>query len=130
MIERADLLRVDATGMIHPLGKTASQELRARAGEWRIVEGPLDVLLLRRAGPGQGPVLKIAGEIRSPGAMCDIVALIAQAQWRGELALVDEGSTRSIYFEEGAVIGVSTNVPEERLGETLYRAGVLTREQL
>ena len=91
-MERADLLRVDATGMIHPLGKTASQELRARAGEWRIVEGPLDVLLMRRAGTATAPipVLKLAGEIRTPGAMCDIVALIAQAQWRGELAVIDE----------------------------------------
>jgi hypothetical protein len=132
MAEREDLLRVDATGMIHPLGKTASQELRARAGEWRIVEGPPDVLLMRRAGKGAaaGAVLKIAGEIRTPGAMCDIVALVAQAQWRGELVVVDEGTARSVYFEVGAVIGVSTNVPEERLGETLYRAGVLTREQL
>ena len=81
MIERADLLRVDATGMIHPLGKTASQELRARAGEWRIIEGPLDVLLMRRAGTPTAPVavLKLAGEIRTPGAMCDIVALAFQA---------------------------------------------------
>src|ERR1700677_1111257 len=104
MMERADLLRVDATGMIHPLGKTASQELRARAGEWRVVEGPLDVLLMRRAGTVAAPiaVLKLAGEIRTPGAMCDIVALIAQAQWRGELSLVDEGSVRSIFFEAGA----------------------------
>ena len=130
MTERADLLRVDATGMIHPLGKTASQELRARAGEWRIVEGPLDVLLMRRAGTPNAAVLKLAGEIRTPGAMCDIVALIAQAQWRGELMLVDEGAVRSIFFAEGAVIGVATNVPDERLGETLYRAGALTREQL
>ena len=134
MAERADLLRVDATGMIHPVGKTASQELRARAGEWRLVEGPADVLLMRRAGSAIAsaplPVLKLAGEIRTPGAMCDIVALIAQAQWRGELALVDEGASRSIFFDDGAVIGVTTNVPEERLGETLYRAGVLTREQL
>jgi len=132
MMERADLLRVDATGMIHPLGKAASQELRARAGEWRMVEAPPDVLLMRRAGTAAAPiaVLKVAGEIRTPGAMCDIVALIAQAQWRGELAVVDEGASRSVYFEDGAVIGVSTNVPEERLGETLYRAGALTREQL
>jgi hypothetical protein len=132
MLERADLLRVDATGMIHPVGKTASQALRARAGEWFMVEGPADVLLMRRAGTASAPapVLKLAGEIRSPGAMCDIVALIAQAQWRGELVMVDEGSLRSLFFDEGCVIGVATNVPEERLGETLYRAGALTRTQL
>jgi hypothetical protein len=132
MLERADLLRVDATGMIHPVGKTASQALRARAGEWRMVEGPADVLFMRRAVAASVPVavLKLAGEIRSPGAMCDIVALIAQAQWRGELVLVDEGAVRSIFFDEGSVIGVATNVPDERLGETLYRAGMLTREQV
>jgi len=132
MLERGDLVRVDATGMIHPLGKNASQALRARAGEWRIVDGPADVLLMRKAASGAGPapVLKLAGEIRTPGAMCDVVALIAQAQWRGELTLVDEERARSIYFGEGCVLGVSTNVDSERLGETLYRAGVLTREQL
>lgn len=132
MLERADLLRVDATGTIHPVGKTASQALRARAGEWLMVEGPADILFMRRAGTPSAPtaVLKLAGEIRSPGAMCDIVALIAQAQWRGELVLVDEGAVRSLFFDEGCTIGVATNVAEERLGETLYRAGVLTREQL
>jgi Domain of unknown function (DUF4388) len=132
MLDREDLLRVDATGMIHPVGKTASQALRARAGEWRMVEGPTDVLLMRRASNGSAPapVLKLAGEIRSPGAMCDIVALIAQAQWRGELAIIDEQAHRSFFFDEASVVGVATNVAEERLGETLYRAGVLTREQL
>jgi hypothetical protein len=132
MLERADLLRVDATGMVHPLGKTASQALRARAGEWRLVEGPGDVILMRKAGSATAPAatLKLAGEIRSPGAMCDIVALIAQASWRGELVMVDDGSMRSVYFADGSVLGVATNVPEERLGETLYRAGALTREQV
>ncbi len=132
MGERADLLRVDATGTIHPLGRSASQALRSRAGEWQLVEGPPDVLLMRRAGADGAPstVLKLAGEIRTPGAMCDIVALVAQAQWRGELAVVDDGTARSVFFEDGTVVGVATNVPAERLGETLYRAGVLTREQL
>ena len=132
MLERADLLRVDATGMIHPLGKTASQALRARAGEWRLVEGPNDVILMRKAGnpSAPAPTLKLAGEIRTPGAMCDIVSLIAQASWRGELVVVDEGAVRSVYFADGSVLGVATNVPDERLGETLYRAGALTREQV
>jgi hypothetical protein len=130
MTDRADLLRVDATGTIHPVGRTASRELRARIGEWRLVEGPKDVLLMRRMG-GVGAVLKLAGEIRHPGELCDIIGLIAQAAFRGELLILEEDDkSRSIYFDGGSVIGVATSLPGERLGETLYRFGVVTREQL
>src|SRR5580704_3701830 len=129
MTDRADLLRVDATGTIHPVGRTASRDLRARIGEWRLVEGPKDVVLMRRVGAGA--ILKLAGEVRTPGALCDIIALISQAAFRGELLILEEDQkSRSIYFDGGNVIGVATNVDEERLGEILYRFGVVTREQL
>jgi hypothetical protein len=129
MSDRSDLLRVDATGTVHPVGKTASRELRARIGEWRLVEAPKDILLMRRVSTAS-TVLKLAGEIRSPGALCDIVTIISQAAFRGELLILDEDKTRSIYFDAGSIIGVATNVPAERLGEILYRFGVVTREQL
>ena len=74
--------------------------------------------------------LKLAGEMRTPGALCDVVALAAQSGWRGELVVLCEQGQRSFYFDAGLVVGASTNVPEERLGETLYRFGVITREQL
>jgi hypothetical protein len=75
-------------------------------------------------------VLKLAGEIRTPGALCDIVALASQSGWRGELIVLAEAGNRSFYFDGGTIIAATTTVPDERLGETLYRFGVITREQL
>jgi hypothetical protein len=132
MVEHANLVRVDTKGMVHPVGKTASKVLCSRAGEWRLVETPADLVVMRRDGTASatGRTLRLAGEIHTPAAMCEIVALIGQSQWRGELVLVDHGAVRSIFFEKGSVIGATTNVAGERLGEILYRAGALTREQL
>lgn len=129
MSDRDDLLRVDGTGTVHPVGRAASQQLRPRAGEWRIIPSPKELIVARSMSWGDA-VLKLAGEIRSPGALSDIVSLAAQSQWTGELILLAEAGTRSFYFDHGTVIHAATTVPEERLGETLYRFGVITREQL
>ncbi len=129
MAKRADLLRVDSTGTIHSVGRTASQEMRARAGEWRLLPGPKDVCLLRPEGR-EVAALKMAGEIRAPGAICDVVALAAQSSWTGEIVVLDADSQRSIFLDGGAVVGATTHMEAERLGETLYRFGVITRAQL
>lgn len=129
MPDRDDQLRIDDTGAIHPLGRDASRELRAARGEWRLLPGTPTVLLLRHASESDRS-LRVAGEIRTPGALSDIVALIAQSKWRGELSVVAGVGKRSIFFDGGAVAGAATEVPDERLGETLYRFGVITRGQL
>ena len=129
MSDRDDLLRVDGTGTIHPVGRAASQYLRPRVGEWRLIQSPRE-LIIARSMDGGDAVMKLAGEISAPGALSDIVSLAAQSQWRGELVVLADGGSRSFFFEGGIVIGASTTVPEERLGETLYRFGVITREQL
>ncbi|MDF2696785.1 MAG: hypothetical protein K0S65_5168 [Labilithrix sp.] len=129
MSDRDDLLRVDGTGTVHPVGRVASQLLRPRAGEWRIIPAPRELIIARSMSGGDA-VLKLAGEIRTPGALSDIVSLAAQSQWTGELIILAEVGTRSFYFDHGTVIHASTTVVEERLGETLYRFGVITREEL
>lgn len=129
MSDRDDLLRIDTTGTVHPLGRIASQQLRPRTGEWRLIPSPRDLLIARSMSGGDA-VLKLAGEIRSPGSLSDIIALAAQSAWRGELVVLADAGSRSFFFDNGMVIGATTTVPDERLGETLYRFGVITREQL
>jgi hypothetical protein len=125
-------LRIDATGMVHPVGRAASQLLRARAGEWRLLPAPPEVVLAMRASEGAGETrpLRLAGEVRTPGALCDVIAMIAQGSYGGELVIAEEESSRTIFFEAGNVVGATTTVPGERLGEILWRFGAVTREQL
>jgi hypothetical protein len=122
-------LRIDATGTVHPLDRRASQELRARAGEWHLLPAPAEVVLATRAGEGARS-LRLAGEVRAPGALCDVVALVAQGAWSGELLVFEDAIVRSVFFDAGNVVGGSTNAPGERLGEILWRFGAITRGQL
>ena len=133
MSDRDDLLRVDVTGTVHPVGRAASQELRVARGRVasraeharRRHHAPARAARHRRAvAPPRGR------DSSTPGALCDIIALVAQSNWKGELVIIEERKVRSLYFDSGNVIGAHTNVPEERLGETLFRFGVVTREQL
>ena len=87
--DRRGDLRVDSTGTVHPVGRDASQALRARVGEWSLLRGPPEVMIAVRTGESGRP-LRLAGEVRAPGALCDVVALIAQAGWGGELVVLQE----------------------------------------
>lgn len=134
--DRLELVRIDATGTAHPVGKTASQRLRARQGSFRLMPAPAHLVVMRYVGedgrrdPEDGPVFRLAGEITSPGAIYDVVALIGQAGWKGELVVLDGATSRSIFFERSQLIAAQSSVEGERLGEVLYRYGALTQEQI
>jgi hypothetical protein len=124
-----DDLRIDSTGTVHPLSVHASQALRAREGEWDLVDSPSEVMLAMRRSAAPR-TLRLAGQVRTPGALCDIVAIIEQGSYGGELVLLEKETERSIFFDRGRVIGATTTAPGESLGEILWRFGAITRDQL
>jgi hypothetical protein len=136
---RDELVRIDARGEAHPIGAMASQRMRARAGAYRVLPSPKHVVFMRYTGEDgrrdaeDGAIVRIAGEVTAPGALCDVLALLGQTGWRGELVVEDDDRVRSVFFENGNVVGASTNVDDERIGSVLYRFGALDaakREEL
>ncbi|HEX3774336.1 MAG TPA: DUF4388 domain-containing protein [Polyangiaceae bacterium] len=132
---RAELVRIDSRGEAHPIGSVASQRMRAREGAYRMLPAPAHVVFMRYTGEDgrrdadDGAIVRLSGEVTAPGTLCDILALLAQTGWRGELVVLDGDDTRSIFFEQGNVVGASTNVEAERLGSVLYRFGVITGDE-
>ncbi|MEZ4232049.1 MAG: DUF4388 domain-containing protein [Polyangiaceae bacterium] len=132
---RAELVRIDAHGVVHPIGTVASQRLRAREGAYRMLPAPAHVVLMRYTGEDgrrdaeDGAIVRLAGEITSPGTMCDVLALLGQTGWRGELIVLDGEATRAIFFDGGNVVGAQTTVDEERLGMVMYRFGAIDEAQ-
>lgn len=134
--ERHELVRIDGTGTAHPVGRTASQRLRARQGAFRLMPAPAHLVVMRFVGEDgkrdldDGAIFRLAGEITTAGALCDVVSLIGQASWKGELVVLDGTTSRSLFFDHGHVISAQSTVEGERLGEVLYRYGALTAEQV
>ncbi len=125
------LVRVDATGTAHPIGRVASRELRQRTGDMTLLAAPPRVAILRAAREQQLARSWLAGELVRPGMFWDILSVIAQGGWNGELVVVDQdGEQRALFVEAGHLVGASSTAERERLGRVLYQYGALTEEQL
>lgn len=133
---RDDLVRIDGQGVMHPIGRVASQRMRRHSGDYRCLPSPDHLVLLRYTGPdgqvdpGDGAIVRLAGEIVAPGIVCDVLSLLAQAGWRGVLSVHTDEVLRDIFVDGGNVIDVRSTHPEERLGRVLYRYGRLGEKEL
>lgn len=133
---RDELIRIDAQGVAHPIGTVASQRMRPHRGTYRLLPGPDHVVFMRYTGEdgrvdeGDGAIVRLAGELTAPGTVCDVLALVGQTGWRGILSVHEDDITRRLFLDQGNVIGVQTNAPAERLGQIMFRYGLLSEEQL
>jgi hypothetical protein len=133
MVDEADnLVQIDADGNAHPLGYSAVQRMQVREGRFQVFPAPAHIVVMRHVAgagaPDDRPCL-LAGEIRNGGALCDVASFVGHSGWRGELVVMDDHASRSVYFEHGAVIGAQSTAERERLGQVLFRYGVLDAEQ-
>jgi uncharacterized protein DUF4388 len=120
-------MSVGADGTLRYLGAATKERLARHGGHFRVLPSPKKVIWMRAVNnDGSASVrIRLAGEITAPGAICEVFAVLAQLGWRGELVVCERETTRSLFFEQGNVVGAETTVAQERLGAVMYRYGML-----
>ncbi|MHB8416687.1 MAG: DUF4388 domain-containing protein [Myxococcales bacterium] len=58
-----------------------------------------------------------------------LLAACHRAHWTGELRFHQGAARRSLYWDEGRIVGASSSSQDEQLDAHAYRRGLLTREQ-
>jgi hypothetical protein len=87
------------------------------------------LLLCAGPQPGRQDRPMLYGDLRI-FSVPELLALISSMQRSGSLTLLVPFARKVIHFLDGCIVGASSDVPDDRLGEVLWRCGQITLEQL
>ncbi len=128
-----NLILIQPDGNVRVPGEEAKHELSQHAGRFRVVVGPPGLIVLRELQKEQfraGARVLVAGEIVSKTTVLEIITMVGNFSWRGELHVYGPDSHRALIFDQGALRSASSQVFTERLGQVLVSRGVITQQQL
>ena len=95
------------------------------AGRWVLLQvagGDADLL--------NDPAVVFAGRLESISAP-DVISLVHSMGRDGALTLVfDDQATKTLFFKKGDIVFGQSSMKDDRLGECLVRAGIISRDQL
>jgi hypothetical protein len=128
----ADLVIVEPDGSVRVPGRVADRKLRERAGRYHLVSHAPGLLVLRGdlEGPTQVRRVLMSGEVISRTTVLEILNMIATAAWRGEMHVFAPDATRVLAIDQGSLKHARSDHPDDRLGQVLYRNGMLSKAQL
>jgi hypothetical protein len=89
---------------------------------------------LLRADAATAPVrradrIALTGSIESFG-IADLFSLVNMSRRSGLLLLATDAVSKTIHFRRGEIVFAASSLPDDRLGQILYRTGKLSREAL
>ena len=73
-------------------------------------------------GSAAGELL-LTGDIVSLGGLADIITFMNSARRSGALVVLSGDIKKTLFFAEGNLRMATSSVPEERIGELLFRGG-------
>ncbi len=134
-------IEVDGQGRIACSDRRILKHLAGRAGKWRPVPTPDELLIFKRIGPGEQDVSQdsverrigrvvFSGVIERSGDIVDVLTFIYSNKKSGVLVVLNEETKKTIFFQNGDLRMATSNLPEDRIGAVLYRYGLVTNAQL
>ncbi|MFN9813270.1 MAG: DUF4388 domain-containing protein [Deltaproteobacteria bacterium] len=128
----ADLVIVEPDGSLRAPGRAAERKLRERAGRYPLRSDAAGMQILRAARQTQTLARRdlMSGEGISRTTVLEILNMTATAAWRGEMHVFAPEATRVLAIDQGALKHARSTHPDDRLGQVLYRNGLLSKAQL
>jgi len=98
---------------------------------WQLQSLKQGVYVLEQANSRAGMGGRDAGLARcSAELFADFLVGIHQRQWSGVVSIDLGSSIKKIFFEQGEITFAASNMIDDRLGEVIYRDGMITLDRL
>src|SRR5690606_2432685 len=127
---------IEPDGKVRVASRGAERRLRDRAGRYHVVVAAPGLVILReeldpdvRRARG-GTRIAMAGEPLPLTAVPEGVIILATANRAGELHIFDGEFHRVLAIDQSVLKYAHSDAPDDRLGQVLYRHGLLSRAQL
>jgi Domain of unknown function (DUF4388) len=129
--DATDVVLVEPDGTLRVSGRALEQRLRAHVGAYRLATDSSGLLVLAREGRGESSArVLMAGELVSRTSLLELLSMVASASWRGEMHVSSDGVERVLAIDQGALKFATSTHDDDRLGQVLYRNGILTKAEL
>ncbi len=140
-MSKIGFLEIDPKGGISCSDRRIWKHLASRAGKWRPVPTPDELLIFQRIEPveeqqlldsGERRIGRVAlsGTVASSGDLVDVLTFILSNKKTGVLVILNGEIKKTVFFQKGDVRMAASNLPEDRIGAVLYRYGLVTEKQL
>jgi len=133
--ENRGYLRIDESGRSLILGGGLRRQLQGLVGCYTYLSSEQDGLYFQKSNSVPNldeftePII-LQGNIAALESPVEVINFISSSRLSGNLIFLSQKTRKCLYFSGGEVRAASSNQVEDRLGESMYRFGALSREQL
>jgi Domain of unknown function (DUF4388) len=129
---------INNEGKITTKNPVSTEKISEYAGEWSLGPSTSYLLVFERTGEQhqtQVSQSSMIGKILfsgliNEGSLLEFVNFLGENSKTGVLVVIHEDTKKSIFFKNGQISYATSNMSEDRIGEVLYRYGLVTKAQL